>query len=331
MKLKSLSLSLCVGLLVFAISGAMLPLEAKAVTPSSILVRVMPENPVPGENVNITLSSYASNLDVVSIGWSINGKNVSSEVGKKTFSLSAPAAGQETTVVATVALPDGKIEKTIKIRPAITTLLWQATDSYVPPFYKGKALPASGSKVKIVAMPEIKIGSQLANPKNMNYVWRKDYTNNPDGSGYGKNSFSYITDYLEDENNVSVTASTLDQKYSSSASINIKTFEPKIIFYKNDLNLGTLWEQALLNGHKIVGDEIIEAAPYFISPRDPKNPFLTWDWYINNKVVEVSYADRNLLPLKIETGTSGTSKIKLEINNIYKIFMTTNEELSVEF
>ena len=40
-------------------------------------------------------------------------------------------------------------------------LLWQANDSYVPPFYKGKALPGADTKIKIVAMPEIRSGSLL--------------------------------------------------------------------------------------------------------------------------------------------------------------------------
>jgi len=31
-------------------------------------------------------------------------------------------------------------------------LLWQADDSYVPPFYEGKALPSPNSEIKVVAM-----------------------------------------------------------------------------------------------------------------------------------------------------------------------------------
>ena len=71
------------------------------------------------------------------------------------------------------------------------------------------------SEVKVVAMPEIRTSSGLVDAKNMTYAWKKDYTNNVDGSGYGKNSFLFINDYLEDSNNISVVVSTVDQKYSS--------------------------------------------------------------------------------------------------------------------
>ena len=211
-------------------------------------------------------------------------------------------------------------------------LLWQANDSYVPPFYKGKALPSPDSNVKVVAMPEIKSGSQMVNPSNMVYAWTQDYTNSQEASGYGKNSFTYRSDYLENLNSISVVASTIDQKYSSEASINIGMTQPKIVFYKNDANLGTIWEQALSDGHRIQGDEVIEAAPYFISPKDIRIPTLTWNWSINdNSVNIVDYLRQNLIPLKVQAGVSGTSKIKLEVNNRDKIFVTASKEINVEF
>lgn len=330
MKFRFSLISLSIGLLVIIILGTFLPFSAKA-TSVDILITMTPENPAPGENVNITLKSYVNNLDSVLISWSVDGKNVSSGIGKKSFSLNAPNAGGETSVIATTSLPDGAIDTKIIIRPSVMVLLWQAMDSYVPPFYKGKALPSPDSSVKVVALPEIKSGSSVVNPKNMTYFWKKDYTNNQDGSGYGKNSFTYINDYLENSNNVGVTASTLDQKYSSDASIDIGMTNPKIIFYKNDPNLGIIWEQALSDGHKIVGNEILQAAPYFISPSDIRIPTLTWDWFINDNLVNAPVYRKNILPLQAQAGASGTSKIRLEINNMEKIFESATKEINVNF
>jgi len=328
MRLKFLFLFL---ITVFIISGAVLPLKINAASSSSILVSVVPENPVPNENVNITLNSYANNLDSVLISWSLDGKSVLSGIGKKSFLMNAPAAGGETTVTASIALPDGTIDTRIIIRPAIMVLLWQANDSYVPPFYKGKAMPTPDSEVKVVAMPEIKSGSGFVDPKNMTYAWKKDYSNDQEGSGYGKNFFLYTNDYLDNSNNISVAASTIDQNNSSDTNINIRTTQPKILFYKNDINLGTIWEEALKDGHKIQGDEVVEAAPYFISPKDIRIPILTWDWSINNNLTEILSFRKNLMPLKVQTGVSGTAKIRLEINNTYKIFETASKEINVEF
>ena len=331
MKIKFLLLNLSAGFLIFIIFGPFLPLKAKAAPSLGIIVNVTPENPAPGESVDITLKSYSNDLDSVLISWSVNGKNVSSGIGKKSFFINAPNAGGETSVIATTSLPDGAIDTKVIIRPAGMVLLFQAKDSYTPPFYKGKALPSPDSPVKVVALPEVKSGSGLVHPKNMTYFWRKDYTNNPDGSGYGKNSFTYINDYLEDSNNISVTASTIDQKYSSVASVDIGIANPKILFYKNDSRLGTIWEQALSNGHKILNSEVVEAAPYFISPSNLRIPTLTWEWFINNQSVNPPIYRKNTMPLRAQAGISGTARIKLEINNTDKIFINATKEISVSF
>jgi hypothetical protein len=282
--------------------------------------------------VSITLSSYESNLDTVSISWSINGKTLLSGVGKKSFSLNAPALGGTTTVNAAIRLPDGEIDKKITVTPSMLVLLWQADDSYVPPFYKGKALPSPESEVKVVAMPEIKTGSKMIDPLSLVYTWQQDYTNNPSGSGYGKNSFVYVNDYLDSSNNIDVTTSTIDQKYSSEANIDIATYQPKILFYKDDANLGTLWEQALSDGHQVEGAEVIEAAPYFISPKDIRIPTLVWNWSINDSSVANALGFRNdLLPLQTQAGVSGTSKIGLQIRNSDKIFENASKEINVQF
>ena len=302
-----------------------------ASSPSDISVNLTPENPTPNEDTTINLSSYVDNLDTVLITWSLGGKSVSSGIGKKSFSVTAPAAGSETDVTATISLPDGSLDEKIVIRPTVMVLLWQAEDSYVPPFYRGKAMPSPQSEVKVVAMPEIITGGSMVDPANMTYVWKQDYNNVQDSSGYGKNYFIYTNDYLDDSNNIDVTASTIDQQNSSEASINIATTLPKIEFYKNDVTLGTLWEQALSDGHKIQGTETLQAAPYFISPRDVSNPLLTWTWSINDSTINTSILTPDLIPLQTQAGVSGTSKIDLQISNSYKVFETASKEINVTF
>lgn len=329
--LKRLYKFLFVFLFLILTSIFVFPVKTNAVSQSSILVNISPENPAPNEDFSITLNSYASNLDSVLISWSVDGKVVSSGIGKKSFSYKAPSAGSESSIVATVSLPDGSIDKRITIRPASVTMLWQANDSYTPPFYKGKALPTPGSEIKIVAMPEIKNGSQITDPKNMTYAWKKDYTNNVDGSGYGRNYFLYVNDYLEDSGTISVIASTVDQKYSSQASIDVPTSEAKIVFYKNDAKFGTVWEHALADGHRVIDSEIVEASPYFISPQDIRIPFLVFNWYINNTQIPVPAFKKNIMPLKVQAGTSGTSILKLEIESTDKIFSNTSSQINVNF
>lgn len=295
------------------------------VSPSSISIDVSPSNPAPYEEVTITLSSYAANLDSVGINWSIDGKTKASGIGKKSFMLKAGGTGTENRVTVTISLPDGVIEKNITIRPSVMTLLWQATDSYVPPFYKGKAMPILESEIKIVAMPEV------TNSKNMTYSWKLDYTNDQTASGYGKNFYLYSNDYLEATNNVGVVASTIDQKYSSEANIDVGTSESKILFYKNDPTFGTVFEKELTSPYRIIGKETVVAIPYFISPKQIYNPRLIWNWSINDNTVGVLSFKPNEMPLQVQAGTFGTSRLKVTIENMDRIFQTSSKELSIEF
>jgi hypothetical protein len=330
MQFRSLSLFL---IAILAVSGVffVFPVKINASAISSIVVDMAPESPSPGENTTITLSSYAQNLDSISISWSVNGKVVASGVGKKSLSVTAPAAGAETNIIASLSLSDGVSDIRIVVKPVVMVLLWQADDSYVPPFYKGKAMPTADSEIKVVAMPEIKTGSKMIDPATMVYAWKKDYNNDKTNSGYAKNSFTYTSDYLDDSNNIDVTASTVDQGYSSEENITIEPREAKILFYKNDAVLGTLWEQALPNNHKIDGTEVIEAAPYFIAPADIRIPSLIFNWFINGDMVAVTGFKKNLMPVAVQAGASGTSKIKLEISNTSKIFENVSKTINVEF
>jgi hypothetical protein len=302
-----------------------------AVAPSSILVDVSPANPAPNENVSITLSSYTSNLDSVRIEWGVNGKTTLSGIGKKTYSLKAGGEGSSTTVEIRIMLPDGEIDKRVVIAPQVMTLLWQTNDSYVPPFYRGKAFPVPESPIKVVAIPEAKNSNGTNNSSNMVYDWTMNYENVPEGSGYGKNSFTYTSDYLDDSNLISVSASTPEQTYSSEASVTITSGEPKLVFYKKDNALGTIWENALPDGHQISGDEIIVAEPYFVTPKNLRVPVFTWNWSINGNTVTNQGFLKNNLPVKVPAGTRGTSVIRLDLSNIDKIFQKVSKELNVEF
>ncbi len=102
-----------------------------------------------------------------------------------------------------------------------------------------------------MAIPEIKNGSSFVNPSNLVYTWQLDQNNQEADSGYGKNSFTYTSDILDNSNDVSVDVATLNQQDSSEGNLNIRTVSPKIDFYKDDPTLGTAWQQALFDGYYV--------------------------------------------------------------------------------
>ncbi len=307
------------------------PMVTWAVESSSITIDISPGNPIPYENTIVTLKSFSVNLDTVPISWFVNGGNTLSGIGKKNFSLKAPAANKETVVQAKIQLPDGEIDKTLTIQPSIMVLLWQANDSYVPPFYKGKALPMEDSEIKVVAMPEIRTKTGNVDSKNLTYDWKKDYNNDAERSGYGKNFYLYTDDYLENTNSVQVKASTVDQKYSSNSSVTIGTSSPKISFYKKDADTGIQWQNVIPDRHKISVEEVLVVIPYFVSPKNLLHPALVWNWSINDSPIDITSVRKNILPLKVDSTVSGSSKIDLEIKNQYKLFQSVSKEIYVNF
>ncbi len=307
-------------------------LRASAASPDDIFIDMTPDNPAPNENVTISLSSYSYNLNITKITWYLNGKKTLEGIGKKTFSTTAGSLSTDNNVTVHLALSDGDVDLKIKVKGNNMVMLYQALDSYVPPFYRGKALPSLDSKIKVVAMPEIMSSGKLVDPNNMNYAWKIDYyTNDVDQSGYGKNYYIYTNDYLDRVNNIEATVSTIDQNYSTKNNINIEASTPKIVFYKKDTKLGTLWENAIPNNYQMTEDTVLEADPYFISPKNPMNPILSWTWSVNDSPVYLDSIVKNIIPLKITAGVSGSAKVNVEINNKYKFFQTTKKELYINF
>lgn len=313
------------------ISGFAFATPALAVSPNSILVDLVPASPKPNSNVTINLRSFAANLDTVNISWSVNNTVSASGIGRKSISLTTGNAGSSTTVVAKILLPDGEIEKRILIQPAEMVMLWQANDSYVPPFYKGKALPMASSEIKVVAVPEVESNGRTVDPKKMSYYWKKNYTNQQASSGYGKDSFKYINDYLDDSNTISVTAQSPTGGSASEGTVTIEVTEPQVVFYKEDPVFGTIWEHALPGSYKISQEEVIFAAPYFMSPKELIRPDILWSWSINDAPVTVSGYAQNIIPLKTVSGISGVSKLKLDIENRYNIFKTASKEINIQY
>jgi hypothetical protein len=150
-------------------------------------------------------------------------------------------------------------------------------------------------------------------------------------SGYGKNYFTFVSDYLETSNTITAKADSVDQKYSSSASIDLSMSKPKILFYRRDKKLGTLWNRSVEDGYKVTGNEVLQAAPYFLSPKELFHPNLIFNWFINDYQIPVAEINKDLIPLKVQAGTSGTSSVKLKVENLGKIFESAEKTVSLKF
>ncbi len=315
--------------LVFSFLSFSFAANAQFTSDSDVSVTVTPEIPGALVSTTIALSSLATDLNVATISWSANGQTVLSGIGKKAYTFKTGPIGSTTTVVATIAIPGiPLIVKKITISPLEADLLWEAVDSYVPPFYKGKALPSSEALIKIVAMPNIRTADGIKlKPGDFTYNWKHNYNNEVAQSGYGKNSFIFRHSYLNDEEKVDMTLASIKGGYQASNSVTIAVGAPKILFYENSPQLGVRYAKALGSGGNFsVGPRgiSIAAEPYFFSPKNILSSDLDFDWTINNQ--EVARPEtKNILSVRPES--DGLAKIELLATSRSKIFQTGKKSL----
>lgn len=292
-----------------------------------VSMAVYPANPKPGDTIRANLNSHTIDLNKTNIVWSVNNETLLFGIGKKNFSFTM--SGDASSIISvSVETLDGKtIKKELTLSSSSIDLLWEAPDSYRPPFYKGKTLGVKEGTFKIVAMP-----SGGENSNNFSYNWIKNDNPQTFASGFGKNSFTFKNSYLNDVDEIKVNVSSINDLFKTTSTINLEGVNPKIIFYENNDNFGIKFERALQNDFFIEkkGSSIM-MAPYFFSPKDiKKSNIVDIKWFVGEKEL-TNNEERNILNIKPDENTSGSSTVKVIINNIRSLFLEAEKQINVSF
>ncbi len=280
---KILSVTIFVLLSIFFVSKYSSAAIEIPIQDSDISVETIPENPEPYQDVTIKISSYATDLNKAKIDWQNNSKLILSGIGKTSYSFKA--LGPNSALIFNIAItPEGsinKINKQVAIKPSEIDLLWEAVDGYTPLFYKGKSFVSAEGIVKVVGIPNtntIKSGKG-----SMSYSWKSKDSNVAGASGYNKDSYVFKNNELNSQEEITVTASSVDGQYDATKKIIIPIISPKIIFYKKSPADGILYNKALIDDTFVEENEItVVAEPYFLALKNKENAF-TYNWKINGE------------------------------------------------
>lgn len=297
---------------------------------SDVSVDVLPSVPGPNENITINLTSLAVDLDKADITWIVNGKFAYTGKGQKSYKTTTGGVGTTTTIdVAIVINRNSRIDKKIVIQPSEIDVLWEVPDAYVPPFYKGKAMPTSESTLKLIALPNIRNSKGVkTSAGNLVYKWKKNNISLPDQSGYGKNTLTVTTSYFNSKEEISLEATSATENFGAKTNLIIKTLEPKILFYEDNPLSGILFNNALSKGFTLAdGETSIIALPYFFTPNDPLDKDIRYTWSINNTKIALPPKINELVVKK--GASTGTAKITLQIQNNLKLFQDATNTLFV--
>jgi len=298
---------------------------------SDITLIVTPDNPKANENVRATVSSYIINAKSAYFSWKVDDEIKSAGIGKDSFSFTLGSLNSQTTLSVTVDTTEGSsYNQSMTFYGAQVDMLWEAVDSYAPPFYKGKTLVAKEGEFKVVAMPSIYSQNQKINPNTLSYTWTKDGNGQQLASGFGKSSFVYKNSFIENANKIEVEVSNINKNITVESNIILAPFNPKVLFYKKDV-FGLRTEKALDNSFFITKEgENVGVAPYFFSPKNINSADLKIDWYLNNAPVKGSIS-KTELSVKPEIDKSGTAVMKVIISNLKTLFQESEKNINVNF
>jgi hypothetical protein len=299
------------------------------ITEEDVTILSDPEVPPPLENVTLTLSSYATDINSAFIIWKVAGKTELSGTGEKKFQLTTGETGSTTIIDVTIRPVTGELlQKQFVVRPADIDILWEGADSYIPPFYKGRALPTSEGLIKILAIPQVKDGALQTDVNNFVFKWKRDDKVIQSGSGYGKNSLFIRQSYLNKKEALDVSATGIGTGVLTQKKFDVPIFKPKILFYEKDPLLGIKYNRTLDNSFEVAsGEKTIIAEPYFFGPSSALSPELEYTWTINGQTIQTPQIKNNLT---IKKGTSaGVANIGLEVKNVLRLFMNGKAQTDV--
>lgn len=297
-----------------------------------ITLKISPEQPKVNQKIKANISSFVLNTKDSYYVWKLDDETKLTGIGRDVFefTLGENELTQTELSVSITTKEGGNFEKRFTFNSSDIDLLWEATNSYVPPFYRGKALFGKEGEIKVSAIPFIYNQGSRINPNTLSYSWSKDGNSQITNSGFGKSSFLYKNSFLDTSNNISVSVSDISKQYQVKDSLTVIPNTPKISFYSLDSS-GIDLRNAITNNSFIPKEgKDIFVAPYFFSPKNIDSNDLSIEWFVSGKPV-LNTASKNIISVVPQEGEGGSANIKVIISNLRTLFQDLEKTVKVNF
>ncbi|MEK7649809.1 MAG: hypothetical protein AAB367_02540 [Patescibacteria group bacterium] len=287
----------------------------------------------PGNRVRISVETYSLNLGQSTVTWYHNGKRVSSGSGNASYSFVLGDLGTAENIRAVITTTAGDVYEVLKtVRPARIYITWGA-DSYTPPWYRGKTLPPPGAPIKIVAIPDFRIGTTVLPTQDIIYEWLINdapRTSSSGANGKGKNTFSFTTGSSASvEYKVTVRGKDARERIVHEESFTVRAHRPELVFYERDPLLGLKYWQALREFKAPSGkDLVIQFEPFNLHNQDLGRLF--YSWRVNSKKLANQNPQSRIFRLSSEAGSVGSQSINISYENPDNIFMRGSAQVTVK-
>ena len=227
---------------------------------------VSPEYPRPRETVVVAPRSNLIDLAASAITLYVNGKKVAVGTGAKGFAVSAPGAGERANVEMVATYQGKTYSAETSIRPAEVALVVEPLTT-THPFYRGAALVAPEGRVRLVAIPDVRLSSgNRVSASTLSYTWKEGDRTLTSESGIGKSVLLFKAPMRYRDTTVSVVAKTQDGLVAASATVAVAPVDPLVRVYENNPLLGPVFERAVGSSFSMKEDErSFLAVPYFFA------------------------------------------------------------------
>ncbi|MDO8481893.1 MAG: hypothetical protein Q7S75_02320 [bacterium] len=297
-----------------------------------VFLSMNPSYPGPNERVHVSLESSVIDLSQSEITWYVNNKIFAQGTGLREADIVAGTLGTKTDISVIAQTSDGtSASGDATISPANVDLLWES-DSYIPPFYRGRALASSGTSIRISAIVQFKpIGSLQVPEGNIVYSWKRNGSVVGSASGKGRSFAVFPSPSLFGTDTIEVVASTVDGSQKGSGEVRISSIEPVLTLYQDHPLFGIMYNQALGNTTSLSDAEATFAAvPYFADADSPDDARLIYAWSVNGNSVQTDELKRSGLTVNADR-SNGLAQIALSITHAANLAMQSSDAWRVSF
>lgn len=297
---------------------------------SDIEVIINPEQPGAFESVSIRLDSNSIDLNRYIIQWTTDSFEQKTGIGMRNFITKTGAYGSRKKITATITGNGLSITKMVILSPEDATILWEAVDSYVPPFYKGKKMPSQESLITISALPNFKLNNNSLDLEDAVYLWSRNGNRILNMGGYGKGSITIKHNRLRPSENISVSVSDVGNSGKAEKSITIPIINPEIHwYYKNDNNFRKL--VSVNRGLRVAsGNIVLVAEPYFFST-STNTADLDYSWKVNKDTLYLEPGSIKKELLVQNPGQTGQATFSVDIKNPKTFLQSAARSVSLFF
>lgn len=283
-----------------------------------VFLSASPEHPQAGDSVQLQLKSSSVDLDRSSMTWYVDGAVTQRGFGVKEQVIKAPDVGKEKNV--SVEITDQNDSRTIKrytVRPQNVDIIWNS-DTYTPPWYRGKSLYTRGSSVVFTAVPNVVLSNgKTVRSQDLFYTWEVNGGVIANAKGVGKTNAT-LSLPASRSSKVAVMVETLDGSYKAYKQIDLEAEEPDLVLYEVSPLLGMVLNRALGATYVLQAREVtFTAVPYFFSTPLMNMRVMEYEWFLNNQKIETF---TNTEVFRLENQNSGEINISVEAGRDGKIF-----------